>query len=328
MNSLIPLGQPLVTLLIQKMVETGRVGGSYLFTGPRGVGKKTAARFLAMALNCHEESFPPCGHCPACSKILSQDHPDFLTVSPEAEKQTISIEQVRELQKALAFGPYEGKRRVVIIDPAERLGLEAANALLLTLEDPPSHTLIILITSAMYTLLETIRSRCQVIRFSPLSKRFLIEIVRRFSISVEPDDPMLEFCQGSASRLLAFLKPEFKGKYEEMDAFIASVLTGSLTSDLIETPKWAKQRADMEIFLERALWITRDLLATLEDQTGKGIINVEAVKGIRSKIPRISSDRLLNLIDTVLKSMEDLKHNAAPELIFDINRFEMEEVGG
>jgi len=322
------IGQPLAARLIRKMVKSGRLGGSYLFAGPRGVGKKTAAMFLAMAVNCREGGFPPCGRCPACKKILSRSHPDVLTLSPEEGKQTISIEQVRALREALAYAPYEGKRRVVILDPAERLGLESANALLLTLEAPPPHTLFVLVTSTMYALLRTIRSRCQIIRFSPLSKQSLVEIARRKGVSLIPDSPMLELCQGSATRLLTLQEPKIKGEFGKMDNLITAILTGSGSPGLIENPKWAKQRAAMEIFLERALWLTRDVMASLGSKTWRGVSDASTIERINSRLRQTARERLLDLMDTIFQLMEDLKYNAAPELIFDILRFEMEEISG
>jgi len=323
-----PVGQPLATLLIKKMIETGRVGGSYLFSGPQGVGKKTTAQFLAMAVNCKTSPFPPCGACPACEKILTRNHPDFMTLTPLPGKQAIAIEQVRELQKTLSFGPYEGKRRVVMIDPAERLGLEAANALLITLESPPEHTLLILISSSPYALLETIRSRCQVIRFTPLPRGALVDIANRAGVPVSPDDPALELCQGSATRLLALLQPDIQEIYTEMDTFLKAVLTGVRSADLIDTPKWAKQRGTMEIFLERALWLARDWAVSMEGQTGREVVNKKLIRDVSGAQVRVSRTSLLALADSLFQAMEELKRNAAPELLFDTLRMKMEAVVG
>jgi len=186
----LPVGQTAVIHLIQRMVLSDRAGGSYLFIGPKGVGKTMAARFFAMAVNCLATSSRPCGHCEACVKILENVHPDLLTLSPEPKKQTISIEQIRQIQETLAFAPYEGKRRLVIIEPADRLGPEAANALLLTLEAPPAHTIFILVTATPYALLDTIRSRCQIIRFSPLTQEALLEVGRHHGLWPWPKCPI------------------------------------------------------------------------------------------------------------------------------------------
>jgi DNA polymerase-3 subunit delta' len=325
----LPVGQTAVIHLIQRMVLSDRAGGSYLFIGPKGVGKTMAARFFAMAVNCLATSSRPCGHCEACVKILENVHPDLLTLSPEPKKQTISIEQIRQIQETLAFAPYEGKRRLVIIEPADRLGPEAANALLLTLEAPPAHTIFILVTATPYALLDTIRSRCQIIRFSPLTQEALLEVGRHHGLSLAPGDPLLEQCQGSVTHLLRLASPDQLSHDDEMEKLIVDFLTGNASRGLIETPKWAKQRTAMEEFLEQALWVVRNMWISLE---GKGKNHGKRDRGALgeavSRLKPEASERLIHLLETILEAMEDLKHNGSPELIFDMLRLEMEAVRG
>ncbi len=326
--SFTPVGQPVAIQLIRRMIASRRVGGSYLFTGPPGVGKKTTARFFALSLNCQNEAEAPCGSCDACQKILVGNHPDFLKVSPAPGKQTISVEQVRQLQETLAYGPYEGNRRVVVIDPAERLGIEASNALLLTLEAPPSHTIFILVTSTPYALLETIRSRCQIVRLSPLSKQALIEVARHAGVEISLSEPALELCQGSVTRLLSLLETDGQDTSREIDALLTSILLGESAAGLIETPKWAKQRDTMEAFLERALWTVRDVWATLEGKCGVAAHTSGIVKKIAARLPAEAREKFPNLVEDILQAMADLKNNASPELIFTTLRLEMEELRG
>ncbi|TNE87398.1 MAG: DNA polymerase III subunit delta' [Deltaproteobacteria bacterium] len=139
-----------------------------LFEGPPHVGKRTTAMALAMAANCEGDGEPPCGSCASCKLVRSGGHPDVMIIEPAEDRATpiISVEQVREIVRKVGYHRYSGKRRVVIVDPAEAMGPSAANALLKTLEEPPEGTGFILVATQSSTLLPTILSRCQRVRFS------------------------------------------------------------------------------------------------------------------------------------------------------------------
>ena len=321
-------GQPLATALLRKTVATGRVGGGYLFVGPEGVGKSKAARLFAMALNCESTEDAPCGVCPACRKILAGEHPDVFSLGFQAGKTRILIEQIRELQEGLAYAPYEGKRRVVIIDPVDTLSPEAANAFLLTLEAPPSHTVLILVTSSLYVLLPTIRSRCQIVRFSILSKEALLAVASGEGLAVEPGSPYLERCQGSMTRLMAFLDAAASEKDSEMWRFLTGLLTNPGEVDLIETPKWAKQKTSVAAFLGKALWLLRDLLVAEEAGAFPYVIDGERTRRVREKIRHVPPERVQTLISSVFGLLDDLKWNAAPDLVYEYFRCEVENLYG
>jgi DNA polymerase-3 subunit delta' len=150
-------------------VRNGAAVQAYLFTGPEGTGRATAARRLAMALNCTDEE-PPCGNCGQCRRIEAGIQADFRTVTIDTEgegaaRKSISVEQLRDVERLVALAPYEGRTRVVIIDPADLMSDQAQNAFLKTLEEPPPHAVFILITAREELLLETIRSRCTRVEF-------------------------------------------------------------------------------------------------------------------------------------------------------------------
>jgi DNA polymerase-3 subunit delta' len=178
-------GNQSVKKLLTRILESGRVPGALLFVGEEGVGKKLFAVELAKALNCRSpRGVEACDVCPACTRIakfnfpqsdksedweqlIRTDHADVAMVV--APKRVLRVNQMRAIEREANYRPFEGKARVFLIDDAEKLNDESANALLKTLEEPPQTSYLILITSRPAMLLETIRSRCQMIRFSPLS---------------------------------------------------------------------------------------------------------------------------------------------------------------
>ena len=163
-------GQSRVVELLQRAVSGDRVAQSYLFAGPKGSGKYTAAVALAKAVNCLNAPGIGCHECTSCSKIDDGIHPDIRTLKPEGTKGNIPIATIRkQVIPALAMSPHEANARFFLIAEANTMLGPAANALLKTLEEPPPRTHFILCTRAPSQLLPTIRSRCQRVNFQPLS---------------------------------------------------------------------------------------------------------------------------------------------------------------
>lgn len=171
------------TMLLQAVARDA-VHHAYLFEGPDGVGKRQVAYGFAALMGCTARApgEDACGACRHCRRILAMaadpaasPHPDVLSVAPDGKQ--IKVAQIRELLKIVPFPPIEAAYRVVIIEPADLLGDEAANALLKTLEEPPSRTRFILITNRPPALLTTIRSRCQRVRFGRLRDEELRQVL-------------------------------------------------------------------------------------------------------------------------------------------------------
>lgn len=168
--------------ILRGCIRKGKIPHAFLFSGEEGIGKKLVAINFAKVLNCTgsrndlfnaisaENGFTEdcCDACSSCIKADKMIHPDIISVVPEGDGRQIVVSSVRSLQEALAYRPFEGIWKIALIDDAESLNPSAANAFLETLEEPPAHSIIILISSRPDMLLTTIRSRCHRIHFSPL----------------------------------------------------------------------------------------------------------------------------------------------------------------
>jgi DNA polymerase-3 subunit delta' len=189
-------GQESAVSILTRAVEQERVAHAYLFTGPTHVGKTLAALQFAQLLNCTSEA-PPCGRCRQCEKVASMTHADVEIVRigglcdegdhkhSADDSRDIRICQIRRLQHVVSRGAYEGRYRVLIIEPAEAMNEATANALLKTLEEPPDHTVLILVTDREELLLPTIRSRARRIGFTGQPPA-LIERTLRTRWDVDP----------------------------------------------------------------------------------------------------------------------------------------------
>jgi len=211
-------GHDAVVQLFARAIERGRLAHAYLFAGPAGIGKRLFAGELAKALLC--ETNPPeklqaCDRCAACIQVAAGTHPDFFAVGRPEESLEVPIELVRELCRTFALKPARGHGKVAILDDADDLNDAAANCFLKTLEEPPPHSLLILIGSSVERQLSTIVSRCQAVRFAPLPGPVVADILRAQEISdARQVERLVRLSGGSPGQALALADPalwEFRG---------------------------------------------------------------------------------------------------------------------
>ncbi len=173
------IGQPNVIALLGKSLQANTLSHAYLFVGPAHVGKTTLAIDFARAVNCNENK-PPCGTCQSCLRILEGKHSDVEIIgmnqdisnksqSESAAHSEIGIKEIQELQRHASLPPFEGKKKIFIIDGAENLSTEAANSILKILEEPPPNVIWILLSVEENKILPTILSRCQRLELKPFA---------------------------------------------------------------------------------------------------------------------------------------------------------------
>jgi DNA polymerase-3 subunit delta' len=254
------LGQHLALKILQKDLTGKNLSGGYLFTGPSGVGKKMAAISFAKILNCREERMDSCERCSSCLRIERMNHPNLRIISPEGD--SLKISQIRQLKKEAGYGIYEGKKRVWVLDEAEKLTLEAANSLLKILEEPPDDLIIILITPIPRLLPSTIISRCRTIQFLPLKSQDLCRLLKRRNDVPSHLIPLIsELAQGSMSEALKLAKEE--EIFREREEIFRLIQEGiSISRKIFNlSQRWSTwQNFRLETFLNMILFFLRDLL--------------------------------------------------------------------
>jgi DNA polymerase-3 subunit delta' len=213
-------GQQQALRIVQEHMRHQRLASGYLFIGPEGLGKNLVARTLAKAVNCQDAIADSCDSCPSCRKIDGNQHPDVHCIIDEDE--VVKIEQVRQLQQRIYLKPYEGMRKVFVIDNAHNLTAEGSNALLKVLEEPPGASLIILVSAKPTLLFKTIISRCQTIKFSPLKRPELTEILKsEYGLEDEAARFLAYFSEGRIGQALRLKDTDaLNQKNRVLDAFL------------------------------------------------------------------------------------------------------------
>lgn len=184
-------------------IEQDKVGHAYIISGEADSGKKMLARAFAATLQCEEGSTEPCGKCKSCIKMASGNHPDIITVTHE-KPNVISVDEVREqLVDSITTKPYESRYKIYIVPDAQLLNPQAQNAILKTIEEPPEYGIIILLTSNLNKMLETVISRCMVLTTKPVRERDMLQyLMKNMNLSEDRAYFCLDFAQGNLGKAI------------------------------------------------------------------------------------------------------------------------------
>jgi len=318
------LGQDQPVQILRKSIEKETLAHAYLFYGPEGVGKKLAAIELAKALNCLSPA-GACAGCESCRKIEARIHPDFFLVEPEkrtpaSREAVIRIERIRELQKKLAYMPYEGRNKVALIDGAEWMNPQAANTLLKTLEEPPRATILVLTAVNPFQLLPTLVSRCQGIRFGRLPAEVILTILEK---DLEDDIAHLrlraERAEGSVARALELNEERVEAgeQRENLLDLIAGASFEHMDLAFKWSKTWARRTATLMPLLDELLGLLRDLAVLKVRGRGSMLLNPDLLRPMQ-EVARVKPlTALLDMFDAVRETKRWLSGNANAQLALE-----------
>lgn len=326
-------GQDAAVESLRRDISSGRVGGAYIFYGPEGVGKATAAGLFARALECEGEA-PPCGACPACEKVGRGVHPDVITVRPEKDKstgqdrKTIGVGPIREqvLQRAHQR-PQEGRRLVFIVDNAHTVTLPAFNSLLKTLEEPSPDTVLIIVTPNLHALPPTVVSRCRRLRFRSLNRAEQREILSANLGEGEADpDRLISLSLGRLGQAFDADSRALAEQRESALEFLEGVSAppgkadeaALLTMAAAVAGRGGSARRDVLGFLEMILGLLRDILVLEVAPDVLEPWNADVDKALRAIGSRWGVSGLIQALDRVRFAARDVGEiNTNPSLTLE-----------
>jgi DNA polymerase-3 subunit delta' len=304
------LGNASIVQTLQKQLTQDRLPHSLLFAGLRGIGKRTLADFVSMAVNCLEQRHDFCKRCPSCRKILENSHADVKHFEPDG--QFIKIDQMRELSREVFFRPFEGRMRVFIIDEAEKMNLESANSILKTLEEPPPSSLLILVSNHPNELLATIRSRCQTYQFASLPPSDIESLLEKRGDHAEAERSLLSrISGGSVGRALSLELDQYQKTRREMLELLQFCSRDFLYSKVIRII-WplSREKEKFEEKMEMLFGLLHDLFLLKVDSRSELITNLD----IREKLLDLSAAFSVEQIVAGTRTLDHLETGARRNL--------------
>ena len=335
------VGQGHVTETLANAIRANRVAHAYIFSGARGVGKTTAARILAKALNCVKGPTPePCGECDSCKEIAAGTSLDVIEIDAASNR---GIDQIRELREMVRYAPAAARSKVVILDEAHMLTEEASNALLKTLEEPPDKVIFVMATTEPESLADTIRSRAQHFHFRALSFPEIIgrlnEICGKEGLRAEPGalGVIARAAEGSLRDALSLLEQaraycgddisdrqvhELLGivPEEELGELIAAIEAGSAERALALVHRFQTEGRNLQHFCREAIRHVRNLLVARVCGADSDLIAATAEQRPRlaAAAAKFTEEDLTRFFQILLETDDDLRRRPDPRLHLEI----------
>lgn len=305
---------------LQNAIRLGKVSHAYILSGEKGSGKKLLANTFAMALQCEKKGVDPCQECRSCKKAMSRNHPDIIYITHE-KPNSIGIEDIRtQLIEDVMIKPYCSSYKIYIIDEAEKLTLQAQNALLKTIEEPPAYAVILLLTSNMETFLPTITSRCVKLNLRPVQesmvKDYLMEKMHLPDYQAQMD---AAFSQGNIGKARQMAESD---GFNLMTEQALRILKKSNELELYEMVEMIKElseeKQNIDEYLDLfAMWF-RDVLFFKATKEVDGLMFKDQLNHIKERARKSSYEGIEKIIDAIGTAKERLHANVNFDLVMEL----------
>lgn len=305
---------------IQNAVKQDKVSHAYILNGARGSGKKMLAKLFAMTLQCETKSAESCGECRSCKQAESGNHPDIITIRHE-KPGSISVDDIREqLNGDIMIKPYSSPYKIYIIPEADLLTVQAQNALLKTIEEPPEYAVIFLLTENADGLLPTIRSRCVMLKLrnikNTLIKKYLME---RMHVPDYQADICTAFAQGNMGRAIMLATSEHFNEIKEQAIQLLKYINEMELHEVVSAIKEInKYKLEVTDYLDIITIWYRDVLLYKATKDVEGVVFGDQLKYIKERASRSSYEGIETILDSIEKAKARLKANVNFDLVMEL----------
>ncbi len=315
------VGQEQLREHLENAVRMGKVSHAYIINGERNAGKEFIAKTFAMAVQCeNRQDVEPCGECHSCKQALSGNHPDIIFITHE-KPGTIGVDDIRrQINGDVAIKPYSGPKKIYIVSEGEKMTVQAQNALLKTLEEPPEYAVILILTDNVNTLLPTILSRCVVLNMKPVRDAQIKEyLMENMGIPDYKADICVAFARGNVgkARLLANSE-EFDKVKEEAITLLKYIGEMELHEIVAAIKKINEYKFDVNDYMDiLSIWY-RDVLLFKATHDVNHLIFREEIQSIRKVADKSTYEGIERIIDALEKSKQRLNANVNFELTMEL----------
>lgn len=323
------IGHKDVVKHLTNAIETNRVSHAYILNGEKGSGKKAVARTFAMALNCENGGDVPCGKCHSCLQAIHKNHPDITEVTHD-KPDSLSVDDIRkQVVEDVQTRPYSSPYKVYIIPDGEKMTQQAQNALLKTIEEPPSYVVILILTTNASALLPTILSRCVMLHMKPVSdEQVRAYLMEHAQIPDYQADICVAFAQGNIGKAIQLATSENFGAIKAAAVHLLTHIEDMDISEIIGAVKAVSEfKVDIRDYLDiLAVWY-RDVLYFKATNDANGIIFRENLRAIQQQTTRISYEGVEAILQGIQRAKDRLSANVNFELTMELLFLLMKENG-
>ena len=305
---------------IQNAVKMDKVSHAYIMNGQKGSGKKMLADLFARTLQCEGEGVVPCGECRSCKQADGNNQPDIIKVTHE-KPNSISVDDIRtQVNNDILIKPYSSKYKIYIIPEADKMTVQAQNALLKTIEEPPSYAVIFLLTENAEVLLPTIRSRCVMLKLrnikDKLIKKYLME---EMEIPDYKADICTAFAQGNMGRAIMLATSEHFNEIKEEAVQLLKYINDMELYEIVEAIKRINNyKLDITDYLDIIMIWYRDILLYKATKDVDGVVFADQLNYIKERASKSSYEGIEKILDSIEKAKARLKANVNFDLVMEL----------